>query len=222
MKDSIILDVGNNPTHAIIWLHGLGANGHDFEAIVPQLHLPEGVSIRFVFPNAPDRPVTVNGGMLMPAWYDIKGIDIASKQDLDGMSESFSFVEQLISEQVSAGIGADKIILAGFSQGGAVVLYTMLRSKFSVLGVMALSCYLPFADVSATEQTGNNLKTSVFMGHGTMDPVVPHELGLKSRDTLNQLGYQTSWREYPMQHSVSLEEIMDISSWLSALIEKTE
>ena len=222
MKDPIVLEVGNNPTHAVIWLHGLGANGHDFEAIVPQLHLPENASVRFVFPNAPDRPVTVNGGMLMPAWYDIKGLDIASKQDLKGMQESFKIVEQLISEQVATGIKADKIILAGFSQGGAVVLYTMLRSKHSVLGVMALSCYLPFAGASASEHNSNNQQTSIFIGHGTMDPVVPHELGLKSRDILKQLGYQTKWHEYPMQHSVSLEEIMDISSWLSALIESNE
>lgn len=222
MKDPIILEIGTNPSHAIIWLHGLGANGHDFEAIVPQLQLPDNASIRFVFPNAPDRSVTVNGGMLMPAWYDIKGIDIASEQDREGMQESFNLVEQLISEQIAAGINADKIILAGFSQGGAVVLYTMLRSKHSVLGVMALSCYLPFADTSEAEQTNSNQQTSIFMGHGTLDPVVPHELGLKSRDALNRLGYQTTWNDYPMQHSVALEEIMDISSWLSNLIEKAE
>jgi phospholipase/carboxylesterase len=222
MKDPIILEIGNTPSHAIIWLHGLGANGHDFEAIVPQLHLPEDASIRFIFPTAPDRPVTVNGGMLMPAWYDIKGLDIASKQDREGMQESFTLVERLISEQIALGINADKIVLAGFSQGGAVVLYTMLRSKHSLLGVMALSCYLPLAEASEAERTNSNQQTSIFIGHGTLDPLVPHELGLNSRDALKSFGYQTTWHEYPIQHSVSLEEIMDISSWLSALIEKTK
>ena len=218
MSEPVIIEVGDRPTHAVIWLHGLGADGHDFEPIVPELRLPPEISVRFVFPNAPNRPVTVNGGMVMPAWYDIKGPDIASKQDRDGMQESFDLVEQLIDEQIEAGIDTGKIILAGFSQGGAVVLYTMLRSKHTVLGIMALSTYLPFADTSKTERTNSNQQTAIFFGHGTMDPVVPHELGLKSYKFLQSLGYQTSWHEYSMQHSVSLEEIRDISAWLSTLI----
>ncbi|MBT5031350.1 MAG: alpha/beta hydrolase fold domain-containing protein, partial [Proteobacteria bacterium] len=184
----------------------------------PELRLPPEISVRFIFPNAPNRPVTVNGGMVMPAWYDIKGLDIASKQDRDGMQESFALVERLIDEQIEAGIDAEKIILAGFSQGGAVVLYTMLRSKHTVLGIMALSTYLPFVDTSKTERTNSNQQISIFFGHGTMDPVVPHELGLKSYKFLRSLGYQTSWHEYSMQHSVSLEEILDISAWLNTLI----
>jgi phospholipase/carboxylesterase len=209
---------GDSPSHTIIWLHGLGADGHDFVPIVPQLHLHDNISVRFIFPHAPSRPVTVNGGMVMPAWYDISGTDIADKEDRDGMDASRDLLLELVANEEARGIATENIILAGFSQGGAVVLYTALRSNTRFAGIMALSTYLPFSEQAAAENTGVNAKSPLFMAHGTLDPVVPIQLGEASMRLLVSLGYSPSWHTYTMPHSVSPEETGDIGNWLKEIL----
>lgn len=215
-KDDIELVYGNaKPDHAIIWLHGLGATANDFPPIVPELGLDDSRTIRFIFPQAPDRPITINGGMRMPGWYDIKGTDIADKQDVQGMTESQALLEGLIQEQVDAGISSDNIIIAGFSQGGAVTYHTVIRSQHRLAGMLALSTYLPFAENVPTEQSGVNQATPIFASHGSYDPVVPVTLGKGSVDTLIALGYQVRWQTYPMEHQVAMEQIQDIGAWIN-------
>jgi phospholipase/carboxylesterase len=211
---------GDAPTHTIIWLHGLGADGHDFVPIVPDLGLPDSVSVRFIFPHAPSRPVTLNGGMVMPAWYDIKGMDIADKEDRDGMDASRDLVLDLIAEEEARGISTENIILAGFSQGGAVALYTALRADTRFAGIMALSTYLPFSQQTHSEHTGVNLETPIFMGHGSLDPVVPVQLGEATRQALFSMGYSPTWNIYTMPHSVSPEETEDIGEWLGRILSR--
>lgn len=209
---------GDSPTHSVIWLHGLGADGHDFVPIIPELNLPESTSVRFIFPHAPSRPVTINGGMVMPAWYDIRGMDIADKEDREGIEASRNQLLELVDMETERGIPAENIILAGFSQGGAVVLYTALRSGTRYGGIMALSTYLPFADRAGMENVGVNSDTPLFMGHGTLDPVVPVQLGEATMKILADLGYRPAWNTYTMPHSVSADEISDISRWLLSVI----
>jgi phospholipase/carboxylesterase len=220
MPDSEPLEIihGNSPTHSIIWLHGLGADGHDFVPVVRELGLSSKISVRFIFPHAPSRPVTVNGGMVMPAWYDIKGTDIADKEDRDGIEASREMVSRLVDLEIDRGIPTENIVLAGFSQGGAVVLYTALRSETRFAGIMALSTYLPFSGSSSTDNSGTNAGIPVFMGHGTLDPVVPIQLGEASMHELEKLGLSPEWHTYTMPHSVSPEEISDISDWLENLV----
>ncbi|MEM7358443.1 MAG: carboxylesterase [Pseudomonadota bacterium] len=222
MSSSIELIHGNDDaTHAIIWLHGLGATANDFPPVVPELGLDDGRTIRFIFPQAPDRPITINGGMRMPGWYDIKGMDIADKEDAEGMAESRATLDDLIQAQITLGIPAENIIVAGFSQGGAVAYHTALRSKHRLAGVLPLSTYLPFATRLEQEQSGNNLDTPIFASHGTFDPVVPIQLGKLSVDHLSALGYSVTWREYPMQHNVILEQITDIGAWINQCFAET-
>jgi len=201
--------------HAVIWLHGLGASSSDFPPVVPELGLSSELSIRFIFPQAPHRAITINGGMSMPGWYDIKGADIAQREDATGMAESHEMLETLIQEQIEQGIPSTNIIIAGFSQGGAVAYYTAIRTEQRLAGVMALSTYLPFAANAKKEQNEANLQTPFLSMHGKQDPVVSYELGKQSTATLSELGYSVEWREYPMQHQVVIEQIRDIGEWIT-------
>ncbi len=212
--DAIVLDPPGQARAAVIWLHGLGASGDDFVPIVPELGLPEDHGIRFVFPHAPVRTVTINGGMRMRAWYDIKGISRTAPQDRAGIDASQALVEQLIAEQNAAGIASSKIVIAGFSQGGAIALHAGLRHAEALAGILALSTYLPLHDALPVEAASINRKVPILMCHGSHDPVVPYALGEFSCAELRKCGYGVDWRSYPMQHQVCLEEIEDIGSWL--------
>ena len=215
---TITLQHGNStPTHAIIWLHGLGASAQDFPPVVPHLGLSSEPSIVFVFPQAPNRPITINGGYVMPGWYDIAGISIEQKQDRGGVEESRTTIEALIAEQIDNGIPAENIILAGFSQGGAVAYYTALRSEHKLAGALALSTYLVFAEESESEQSNKNKDTPFFVTHGSMDDVVPLTLGKESAQTLQGLGYNVEWKQYTMAHEVSMEQIRDIGAWINTV-----
>ncbi len=205
---------GENPQHAVIWLHGLGADYHDFESLVPEIITDDFPPIRFIFPNAPVRPITLNGGMPMRGWYDIKGLDMDQRQDSDGIRESQAGIEALISQEKDRGVPASKIILAGFSQGGAVVLHTGIRHPETLGGIIALSTYLPLGDTLDAEKTEAALKTPIFQAHGTYDPIVAYQLGEMTRDLLQSLGVQVTYKTYPMEHSLHYEEIDAIKSWL--------
>ena len=208
------METAPNPDAAVIWLHGLGADGHDFEPIVPEL-VPEGTRAwRFVFPHAPVRPVTINSGMRMRAWYDIVGLDRRAAEDVVGFKDSEHQVQQLIAREVTRGIGADRIVLAGFSQGGAVSLYTAPRLEQKLAGVMALSCYLPRESTFVAERHRANDSTPIFMAHGQADGTVPMMLGMRSREYLEAHGYSVEWHEYPMPHAVCAEEVADIRQFL--------
>lgn len=200
---------------SIIWLHGLGADGHDFEAIVPELNLPAELAVRFVFPHAPHRAVTINNGMRMPAWYDIAEMDLIAKQDEQGIRASARQLEVLIAREHSRGVPSERIILAGFSQGGAVVLHGGLRYPHRLGGIMVLSSYLPLAEKLTDERSTGNQKTPIFMAHGLQDPVIPIAAAIQSKELLMKLDYQVEWHSYAMEHSVIPQEIDDISSWLT-------
>jgi len=212
--DFIQCDTNKNPSYAIIWLHGLGANGHDFEAIVPELALPNDLGIRFIFPHAPSMPVSLNGGFVMPAWYDIKHSDLGFEQDAAGIKRSSEQIQSLIEQQKQQGISADKIILAGFSQGGAMALHIGLRQTEALAGVMALSCYIPLDTQLESERCLATKPTHFFIAHGKHDPVVALNRGQHTAQTLKGLDYHTQWHEYDMEHSVCPQEIKDISAWI--------
>ena len=210
--DAIHIETGPNPDAAVIWLHGLGADGHDFEPIVPELELEKPV--RFVFPHAPIRPVTINQGMRMRAWYDILQLG-GGPEDEAGLRASQRLTEELIRAQ---GLPANRIVLAGFSQGGAIVLLTGLRYAERLAGVMALSTYLPLASTLPTERSAANRETPLFMAHGRHDDLIPMHRAQASRDYLQKLGYAIEWHDYPMPHSVCAPEISDISSFLARVL----
>lgn len=216
MLESVVIEPQGTHRASVIWLHGLGADGHDFEPIVPELQLPSEAGIRFIFPHAPESPVTINGGMRMRAWYDIVEIGPDASEDDEGIEASRAAVEDLIAAEKNAGVPADKIILAGFSQGGAITFHTGLRHPERLAGIVGLSTYLPLRDRLDSETTAANKDTPVFMAHGSQDPMVPQELGELSRDLLQANGYNVTWQSYPMQHQVALEEIRDLGAWLSA------
>ena len=217
----IILQTGKQPRHSIIWLHGLGADGHDFVPVADQLKLP--VAVRYVFPHAPMRPVTVNGGFVMRAWYDITqlappGTGLAKSdthQDAAGINASQALIETLLAQEVAQGTAPKNIFLAGFSQGGAVALHTALRQSNPLGGVLALSTYLPLAHSAVDEIHQSTVATPIFMAHGRNDPVIPYAMGSESKELLLKLGYAVEWHEYPMQHSVCDAELHDIEKWLS-------
>jgi phospholipase/carboxylesterase len=211
--ETLEIETGPRPAAAVIWLHGLGADGHDFEPIVPELRLPAAKPVRFIFPNAPQRPVTINGGMRMPAWYDILQLG-GGPEDEAGIRESQGWIEELIAAEVKRGIPHGKIVLAGFSQGGAIVLQTALRQRERLAGLMALSTYLPLSKFLEKERAAANSDLPVFMAHGSYDPMIPMARAQQSRDALQALGYAVEWREYPMPHSVCPEEIADIAAFL--------
>lgn len=209
----ITLERGKAPRHSTIWLHGLGADGEDFVPIAEEIKLP--VSMRYIFPHAPKQPVTINGGFVMRAWYDIAANDIAAQQDAAGIRASQAAIELLIAQEVARGVPAENIFLAGFSQGGAIVLHTGLRHAARLGGIIALSTYLPLADTLTQEISLSAKNTPLFFGHGRSDPVVPYALGKQSADKLQQLGHQVDWHEYAMPHSVCMEEVADIQRWLA-------
>ena len=218
MLETIEVETAPNPNAAIIWLHGLGADGHDFEPVVPELVQRGERAWRFIFPNAPVRPVTINGGMRMRAWYDIKGLDRNSAEDTEGFKAADGQIRELIDREAARGVPTSRIVLAGFSQGGAVSLYTMPRLKEKLAGVMALSCYLPGVPSFGAERQPANDATPIFMAHGIADPMLPMALGAKSRDFLRAHGYSVDWREYPMAHAVCPAEITDIRQFLTRVL----
>jgi phospholipase/carboxylesterase len=215
MLDAIEITTGPEPRLAVLWLHGLGADGHDFEPIVPELGL--SLPVRFVFPHAPVRPVTINGGMAMRAWYDILGFDRRAKADSAGIRASAAAVTELVDREIERGMSSERIVLAGFSQGGAIALHVALRSPRPLAGVLALSTYLPLAATLASERSAANARIPLFMAHGTDDSVLPLALAESSRGVLEGLGYAVEWHAYPMAHSVCMEEISAIAAWLAAL-----
>ncbi|HNR21904.1 MAG TPA: alpha/beta hydrolase-fold protein [Steroidobacteraceae bacterium] len=201
---------------SVIWLHGLGADGHDFVPIVPELRLPPTVAVRFCFPHAPVRPVTLNGGLPMRAWYDIRELSTEGRQDEAGTRASAARVDQLVQREIDRGVAPARIVIAGFSQGGAVALHAALRYPARLGGVMALSTYLPLHASLEREASAANRDLPILMCHGQYDPVLPIGLGEASRDALQRLGYPVEWKTYPMQHEVCRAEIDDISGWLAA------
>jgi phospholipase/carboxylesterase len=210
---AVIIEPVPSAQASVIWLHGLGADGHDFESLIPHLGLPPAVGIRFIFPHAPHRPVTINGGLRMRAWYDISGA-VPPREDDQGIRESEQAVRRLIEREITAGIAPGRILLAGFSQGGAIALHTGLRYPQRLAGILALSTYLPLADTLAREADPANRPIPILMAHGTEDGIIPLPRALQSRDLLTRLGYAVEWHNYPMAHSVCTEEIADISAWL--------
>jgi phospholipase/carboxylesterase len=214
----IEVETGADPKIAVIWLHGLGADGHDFEPIVPELIDPSWPALRFVFPNAPVRPITINNGMAMRAWYDISGMEIAQKQDEAGIRASIGLLDELIDREAGRGIPSERIFLAGFSQGGAIVLAGGIRSTKKLGGIIALSTYLPIAEKTDAEISDANRAVPIFMAHGMLDPTISHALGEMSRDYLKQRGCNVDWHAYPMGHQVCAEEIADLKRWIGARI----
>ena len=215
---AVEVETGPSPQASVIWLHGLGADGHDFEPIVPELRLPAELPLRFIFPHAPVRPVTLNGGYPMRAWFDIVKIGLNQPRDLAGMRASQAMVEALIARERQRGISAARTVLAGFSQGGAVALYAGLQHADKLAGIMALSTYLPLGEGLDLEINPANALTPIFYGHGTQDPVVPLQLGEYTRNWLTQRGCMVSWHAYPVPHSVSAEEILHIRAWLISVL----
>lgn len=217
MLECIEIETGPTPKSSVIWMHGLGADGRDFVPIVDELELP-ATAIRFVFPDAPMRPVTINGGYVMRAWYDIVNSDLARREDEQGLRESGRQIDALIAREQSRGSTAERIVLAGFSQGGAIALFAGLRFQERLAGIMALSTYAPLLDKLTAERHASNAAVPVLMAHGTQDSVVTYDRASASGNALRKLGYPVEWREYPMAHSVCVEEIRDISAWLRRVL----
>ena len=220
LLQTIEIETAPNPAAAVIWLHGLGADGNDFVPIVRELDLSGSQPIRFIFPTAPTMPVTINGGYVMRAWYDIFAPDLVRREDEPGLRASQTMVEALIAKEKARGIPAERIVLAGFSQGCAMTLQTGLRHPEKLAGLMCLSGYLPLAGTIAAESHSANRTTPIFMTHGRQDPVVVVQRAEESRALLNSLGHQIEWHEYQMQHSVCQEEIEDIGHWLARVLPK--
>ena len=223
MNDNTVLEcveheTGPAPTHSVIWLHGLGADGHDFAPIVPELRLPAGKAVRFIFPHATIQPVTINGGMAMRSWYDILTPQLVKREDETGIRVSEQAILALIAREIARGVPSANIVLAGFSQGCAMTLHTGIRVPFKLAGLMGLSGYLPLGDLAQAEHQSANLDTPVFLAHGTYDPVVAPERAETSRAKLQELGYKVQWHTYPMPHSVCPEEISDISQFLQSVL----
>jgi phospholipase/carboxylesterase len=217
---TIEIESAPNPTAAVIWLHGLGADGNDFVPIVRELDLSGSQAIRFIFPTAPTMPVTINGGYVMRAWYDIFTPDLVRREDEPGLRASQALVEALIANEKARGIPAERIVLAGFSQGCAMTLQTGLRHPEKLAGLMCLSGYLPLAAMIEAERHAANHATPIFMAHGRQDPVVVIPRAEQSRDALKALGHDIGWHEYQMQHSVCQEEVDDIGQWLARVLPK--
>ncbi|KLI99405.1 alpha/beta hydrolase [Luteimonas sp. FCS-9] len=216
LLDCIERETGRDPAWSVIWLHGLGADGHDFAPIVPELLRPDWPAIRFVFPHAPMRAVTINNGVRMRAWYDIVDIDLGNRADEAGVQASVTQVDALIAREAERGVPASRVILAGFSQGGAITLAAGLRRSEPLGGLVGLSTYLPAAGTAQGALVAGANAQPVFMAHGTQDPVVPAIAGQQSAALLRQFGFDVRWQTYPMPHSVCAEEIADLGVWLSA------
>ena len=215
-EESVVLEPTTTADAAVIWLHGLGADGYDFVPIVQELRLPATMAVRFIFPHAAPRPVTINNGFVMRAWYNITSLGPDRKEDDVGIRESATVVNQYVQQQNARGVESKRIVIAGFSQGGAIALQAGLRYPERIAGIMALSTYLPLRDAVAAEATQVNRDVPILMCHGLRDDIVPAALGKASRDALTSLGYQVEWQSYPMEHQVCMEEVLDISKWLQA------
>jgi phospholipase/carboxylesterase len=218
LLETIEIETTPAPRAAVIWMHGLGADGHDFEPIVPELELRGAPPIRFVFPHAPLRPVTINGGAVMRAWYDVSNALGTRREDEPGVRTSQRNIEALIAREKARGLAAGEIVLAGFSQGGAMALQTGLRHPERLAGLLVLSSFLPLPDTIAAEASAANRDVPIFMAHGTHDPMIPLARARESRDRLLALGYRVEWREYPMPHAVCAEEVADLSAWLRQVL----
>jgi len=216
--ETLELETGPRPTAAVIWLHGLGADGYDFEPIVPELDLPAAPAVRFVFPHAPMRPITINGGAVMRGWYDVMSLEGVRREDDAGVRASQARVDELIARELARGVPAARLILAGFSQGGAIALQTGLRHRERLAGIMALSTYLPLAATLAAEASAANRDVPIFMAHGRDDGLIPIERATISRETLRAAGYKLEWHDYAMEHAVCREEIEDIAAWLRRVL----
>jgi phospholipase/carboxylesterase len=216
---SVEIETGAAPRASVIWLHGLGADGHDFEPIVPELQLPATLAVRFVFPHAPVQSVTINGGARMRAWYDVYSLQGVRREDETGVRASQNRVEALIAREKARGVAARRIVLAGFSQGGAIALQTGLRHAERLAGIMALSTFLPLAATVEKEASAANRDVPIFMAHGMYDDLIPLARGAASRDVLTTAGYGVQWHEYRMQHAVCGEEIADIAQWLGTVLD---
>jgi len=218
--EKVIVETGKKPDASIIWLHGLGANGHDFELIVPELGLPDHLAVRFIFPHAPAIPVTINNGYIMPAWYDFKQTDLGIEHDEKGIARSARQIQLLIEQQEMRGIAPNRIILAGFSQGGAMAIHCGLRQSEPMAGIMALSAYLLLPDQLEDEMMDSARAVPIFMAHGVGDSVVPCVTGEASRRKLETAGCHIEWHSYPMEHHVCPQEMKDIGLWISGILEK--
>jgi len=214
LLDCVELETGPAPAWTVLWLHGLGADGHDFEPIVPELARPHWPALRFVFPHAPIRPVTINGGMRMRAWYDIVGMDFATRAEAAGIEESVAQVEALAAREAARGVPASRLLLAGFSQGGAIALAAGLRRSEPLAGIVALSTYLPGGQAAAARRHPDAVAQPVFFAHGEGDTVIPVQHGLASAQALEQAGFEVAWHRYPMAHQVCAQEIADLGDWL--------
>jgi phospholipase/carboxylesterase len=215
---SIVIKTGDQPTHSIIWLHGLGSDGNDFVPIIKKLNLQSDIHTRFIFPHAPLQPVSINNGAVMRAWYDISGQNLSSDEDVTGIRISQSAVEKLISREKQSGIKPENIVLAGFSQGGAIALHTGLHYPDKLAGILVLSSYLPLADMLVIDAHQSNLSTQIFMAHGHKDTVISPDLAISSKQKLLELGYSVNLNIYQMEHSVCKDEIADISEWLKKIL----
>ena len=217
-EDAIIIKPPSRHDSSVIWLHGLGADGHDFEPVIPELGLPVDHGIQFIFPNAPVRPVTINGGMAMRAWYDVRAVDLSREEDEEAIHESGKLLHDYISSEMESGIPSDRILIAGFSQGGAITLFGGMRFPHKLAGILALSCYLPLPEQIIPAEKSAQGDIPVMMMHGTFDPVIPVSQGQASRDLLRQSGYSVGWQEYTMQHGVCPRQIIDIGDWLHEVL----
>jgi len=218
LLEALEVETAASPGAAVIWMHGLGADGYDFVDVVPALRLPAGLAVRFVFPHAPMRPVTINQGMVMRAWYDVRHDAGVRREDATGLRASQRQIEALIAREKARGVPARRLVLAGFSQGGAMALQTGLRHAERLAGIMALSCFLPQADTVGAEASPANRDVPVLLAHGTHDPVIPLARAREAQEALTRLGFAVEWHEYPMPHSVSNEEIRDIAAWLGRVL----
>jgi phospholipase/carboxylesterase len=218
LLDCVELQTRPDPPHVVLWLHGLGADGYDFVPVVRELELAGAPPARYVFPHAPQIAVTINGGYVMRAWYDILGTEIDRREDDVRIRASAAAVDDLIEREVARGVARSRIVLAGFSQGGAITLQAGMRAREPLAGMMALSTYLPLADSAASEATPVSRRIPIFMAHGTADPVIPFARSTASRDRLKALGYNVEWHEYPMQHSVNADEIRAIATFLNRVL----
>lgn len=212
------IETGPAPTASVIWLHGLGADGHDFAPVVPELRMPPGTPTRFIFPHAPEIPVTLNVGHVMPAWFDLLSFDFDGPEDEAGLARSRGAIGQLIAREESRGIPSNRIVLAGFSQGGAVAIYTATRYPKPLAGAMLLSTWLPLARTLASEASPANHGAPIFIAHGRQDDMVPLAYAIASRDALRRAGHAVEWREYDIPHTVSSDEIDDIGDWLRRIL----
>ena len=217
LPECVEVVTGDNPLGSVIWLHGLGADGHDFEPVVPELRLPADLPLRFVFPHAPTRPVTINGGMVMRAWYDIVTLDAEGRADAEGVRASTAILESLIAREIERGVAPGKIVIAGFSMGGAIAINTALHTAHRLAGLMALSTYLPLPGEIETSTGSRDLP--VFMAHGSFDPMLPMQWGQMSATRLEETGFDVEWHEYPMAHAVCPQEIGDIREWLLKVLQ---